>query len=111
MQSNKPFLTYTQQIDKLKHEKNLVIANREYAEYMLKRISYYALISGYKKLFRNPTTRKYKDNTTFEEIVALYKFDGTIDTFIAQTSNVTKNELLHEMGFPESWKKVSSFKV
>ena len=57
---------------------NLIISDRSYAEEMLKRVSYYALISGYKKLFRNPTTRKYKDNTTFEEIIALYKFDESL---------------------------------
>ena len=74
----KPFLSYTQQLDKLEKDKNLVIADRLYAESMLRRISYFALISGYKNLFRNPTTWKYKDNTTFEEIVALYKFDESL---------------------------------
>ena len=78
MQTNKPFLAYAQQIEKLEKEKNLVIMDRDYAEAMLKRISYFALISGYKNLFRNPTTRKYKDGTTFEEIVALYKFDESL---------------------------------
>jgi len=78
MQQNKPFLSYTQLLDKLEKDKNLVIADRAYAEAMLKRVSYFALISGYKKLFRNPTTWKYKDNTTFEEIVALYRFDENL---------------------------------
>ena len=119
MQVNKPFLTYTQQMDKLEYDKNLVIADREYAESMLKRISYYALISGYKKLFRNPTTKKYKDSTTFEEIVALYRFDERLrELFLKhllqieqKINNVSYCELLHEMGFPETWKKVSSFKI
>jgi len=75
MQITKPFLTYTQQMDKLVNEKNLVIRDRTSAENTLKQISYFALIGGYKKLFRNPTTWKYKDGTTFEEIVALYRFD------------------------------------
>jgi len=78
MQSNKPFLTYTQQLDKLINEKNLVVDDRDSAEATLKRVSYFALIGGYKKLFRNPTTRKYKDDTAFEEIVALYKFDENL---------------------------------
>jgi len=78
MQKSKPFLSYTQQMDKLEHEKNLVIADRSYAETVLKRLSYFALISGYKKLFMNPTTWKYKDNTTFEEVVALYRFDENL---------------------------------
>ena len=35
----KPFLTYTQQVDKLKNEKNLIIENKKYAAEMLKQIS------------------------------------------------------------------------
>ena len=78
MPTPKPFLTYEQQLYKLTSEKNLVINDREYAEKMLKQIGYFALVSGYKELFRNPTTKKYKDGTTFEEIVALYKFDASL---------------------------------
>ena len=74
----KPFLSYSQQIDKLINEKNLQIRDKAYAEETLKRISYFALISGYKDLYRNPTIKKYKDGTTFEEIVALYKFDENL---------------------------------
>jgi len=71
----KPFLTYQQQLDKLENEKGLLIPDRNIAEQYLKRIGYFALIGGYKKPFKNSTTRKYKDNTTFNEIVALYRFD------------------------------------
>jgi abortive infection bacteriophage resistance protein len=78
MPSTKPFLNYEQQLDKLIYEKNLVIGDRNYAEKFLKQIGYFTLVSGYKELFRNPTTKKYKDGTTFEEIVALYKFDASL---------------------------------
>jgi len=78
MPTRKPFLTYEQQLDMLIDEKNLVIVNRQYAEKILKQISYFSLVSGYKELFRNPSTKKYKDGTTFEEIVALYKFDESL---------------------------------
>ncbi|MCD8348888.1 MAG: Abi family protein [Lachnospiraceae bacterium] len=71
----KCFLTYEQQIDKLINEKGLLIADREYAENVLKRTSYYSLISGYKDLFKNPTTKAYRDGTRLEDIVALYDFD------------------------------------
>ena len=74
----KPFLTYDGQIEKLEKEKNLVITDREYAELMLKQIGYFGLISGYKDLFKNKTTNKYKDGTTFEDILALYKFDENL---------------------------------
>jgi len=36
MTTPKPFMTYTQQIDKLTNEKNLIITNKDYAEHMLK---------------------------------------------------------------------------
>ena len=42
---------------------------------ILKQTSYYSLISGYKDIFKNPTTKKYKDGTRFEDIVELYYFD------------------------------------
>lgn len=71
----KPFLTYVQQIDKLKNEKNLIIEDEGYATEMLKQIGYFKLIGGYKHLFKNKTTKKFKDNTRFEDIVQLYMFD------------------------------------
>lgn len=71
----KPFLTYVQQIDKLKNEKNLIIEDEDYATEMLKQIGYFKLIGGYKHLFKNKTTKKFKDNTRFEDIVQLYMFD------------------------------------
>ena len=74
----KPFLTYTQQIDKLKNEKNLIIDDVYYATEMLKQIGYFKLIGGYKHLFKNKTTKKFKDNTHFEDIVQLYLFDEAL---------------------------------
>ena len=78
MTTPKPFMTYNQQINKLTNEKNLIISDRQYAEHMLKQIGYFSLISGYKDLYRNPTTKDYKDGTTFDEIIALYKFDESL---------------------------------
>ena len=70
----KPFMTYDQQIEKLK-SKHLVIANEVAAKETLRQIGYYALITGYKDLFKDPTTRNYRDGTTLDDIVALYHFD------------------------------------
>ena len=75
MSARKPFLSYEQQLDKLEKEKGLSIPNREYAENMLRQISYFTLISGYKEPFKNSTTKQYKDGVTFDEIVALYELD------------------------------------
>lgn len=72
------FLTYEQQIEKLINDKNLIITDKTYAIATLKQIGYFALIGGYKGLFKNSTTKKYKDGTHFEDIVALYKFDENL---------------------------------
>jgi hypothetical protein len=34
-----------------------------------------------------------------------------IERFIAKTTHITYNELLHEMGFPINWTKISAYKV
>ena len=48
------FLSYEEQLKKLREEKALNILDKDYALEMLKRYSYYSLISGYKKEFKNP---------------------------------------------------------
>lgn len=74
----KPFLSFDDQIHNLETCKNLVISNHEYAKTMLQQIGYFGLIGGYKTPFKNPTTKKYRDGTRFEDIVALYKFDENL---------------------------------
>lgn len=74
----KIFLSYDQQIEKLKNEKNLQIDDEAYAKEILRQTSYYSLIGGYKDIFKNPTTKKYKDGTKFEDIVELYYFDESL---------------------------------
>lgn len=70
----KPFLAYPQQIQKLK-DKHLIILDDDEAKLTLQRYGYFALISGYKDLFKNPTTKDYRDGTTLDDLVALYRFD------------------------------------
>lgn len=50
---SKPFMTYEQQIAKLRDEKELAIPNELYAKKMLMQNSYFALITGYKLLFKD----------------------------------------------------------
>ena len=76
--SQKIFTTFPEQIDILKNEKHLVISDPQSAEEILKRIGYFPLFGGYKHLFRIPLTKKYKNGTTFDEIVALYDFDSEL---------------------------------
>lgn len=71
----KPFLTYEQLLDKLITEKKLTINSKNEAEAMLKRLSYFSLVSGYKDPFKNPSTGTYKYGIEFGHLVELYNFD------------------------------------
>lgn len=83
----KPFMTYAQQIQKMK-DKHLLIPDEAAAETALRTIGYFSLVSGYKDLFKNPTTRDYRDGTTFDDILALYHFDESL-------RELTLRHLLH----------------
>lgn len=71
----KPFISYSSQINKLRHDKKLIIEDDDFAVSLLQNIGYYALIGGYKHPFINTHTRRYENDTRFEDIVALYYFD------------------------------------
>lgn len=83
----KPFMTYDQQIEKLR-KKNLLISDDEAAKKILQQYSYFALVGGYKDLFKNPTTKCYQDGTKLTDILALYRFDE-------QLRELTFRYLLH----------------
>ena len=72
---SKPFLTYDDQIKKLTDDKQMKIADPAYAKTVLKDIGYFSLIGGYKTPFIDPMTRVYQNDTSFEDVLALYQFD------------------------------------
>lgn len=74
----KPFLTYEQQLIKLRDEKHIVIADEAETLCKLQQVGYYSLVSGYKHLFRIPAQKIYKEGTAFEELVSLYEFDEAL---------------------------------
>ena len=78
MAGAKQFLTFSQQVEYLKSEKEIAVSDDQFAEEILQRIGYFALMGGYKELFRIPFTKKYKTGTSFDEIVALYQFDAEL---------------------------------
>ena len=75
---DKPFKSYDELIVFLQRDKNLIISNTDYAKRILTKTSYFSLITGYKDTFKNLTTGKYKDGTTFEDIYKLYQFDNEL---------------------------------
>jgi len=48
---DKPFLTFDQQIMKLKDEYNLIIQDEDFAKETLSSLSYYDLINGYQFIY------------------------------------------------------------
>ena len=78
---NKPFLTYEQQIVKLKEEKKLTIADDEFAIGLLKKYSYFDLISGYKEMFKTKNG-EYKLHVSIEDIYELYCFDDNLRALV-----------------------------
>ena len=95
----KIFLNYDQQIEKLKSEKNLRIDDTAYATDILRQTSYYSLIGGYKDIFKNPTTKKYKDGTRFEDIVELYYFDESLRQLLLRYFIKVENEIKSQVSY------------
>lgn len=93
-------MTYEQQIQKLR-DKNLTITDENEAKSILQQDGYYALITGYKDLFKNPSTKNYRDGTTLQDILALYQFGD---------QQISHDGLLRIMGFPQNWKKLTSYR-
>lgn len=57
--------------------KNMIVNDKEKALKNIEKYSYYSIINGYKAVFKGGNN-KYKENTSFEEIFALYEFDKNI---------------------------------
>lgn len=86
--NDKPFLTYEQQIQKL-IDKGLTIHDCKAATALLKKHSYFALVSGYKKPFK-AKNGLYKPHSSLDDIYSLYVFDDTLRTIIFR--NILKVE-------------------
>lgn len=77
MPVKKPFLTYAQQLSKLR-DKGLTISDEKHAIDILTQIGYFSLVNGYKTPFKDINTGQYKNGTTFEDIENLYYFDEAL---------------------------------
>jgi abortive infection bacteriophage resistance protein len=74
----KPFLTYDQQISKLRDEKGLAIPDEAHAIEILTQIGYFSLVNGYKTPFKDSVTGQYRNGAAFEDIENLYYFDEAL---------------------------------
>ena len=72
----KEALTYDEQVDKLIYEHNLIVADREYAVSVLKKVNYYRLSAYGIGLKQVDDKEKYIDGITLESLYSLYEFDS-----------------------------------
>lgn len=74
LKEHQPAFTITMQIDNLK-SKGLIINDENYAQEMLRNVSYFSLIKAYSLGLKNKDGN-YHAGTAFEDIVQLYKFNS-----------------------------------
>lgn len=60
--------------------KNVSIKNEVVAKYYIEKYSYYSIVNSYKWIFK--IGEKYKNNASFEEIFAIYKFDKALKIIV-----------------------------
>lgn len=75
--STQRFLTLDGQIDLLTAQ-GLSIPDPAHAKEVLSDIGYYELVNGYKALYKCENSSVYRAGTTFDDLLALYKFDENL---------------------------------
>lgn len=74
--------TYDEQIDHLQFKHGLIIPDRARATEILKTVNYYRL-SAYGIDLLDKNTDRYRNNTSIEQIYALYQFDSRLRNIIS----------------------------
>lgn len=98
----KPFLDYPARIEHLKR-KQLIINDEFSATTALEKVGYYALINGYKDIFKDPATNSFYPGTTFDNIYN--KLKKTIKKFNPS------DKTMELMSFPTNWMSILRIKV
>lgn len=81
---DRPFMTYDQQIHKLKNDYGLSIPNHQFAIKALSSLSYYDLVNGYKECFMPNGT--YINGLTIEYLYTFLHFDRGIQNILFKYS-------------------------
>lgn len=87
---DKPFLPYEQQIQKLR-EHNIIVNNESLAIEVLRSVSYYSIVNGYKYAFSH--SGDYPEGTTFETLYTVHLISVDLSNLLL------KNILLVEKSF------------
>lgn len=88
---DKPFKTYEELLVKLRDEKKLIVPDDARVIELLKKHSYFSLVSGYKSLFKLPNG-EYRSGTTIDDLLALFEFDESLrDIFFHNIQLIEKH--------------------
>lgn len=91
---SKTYKTTDELIEILK-SKNVSISDKNIAKYYIEKYSYYSIVNSYKWIFKE--NNKYKDNASFKEIFAMYKFDKKLKIiilkYILEVESVVKTKI------------------
>ncbi len=103
MGTDKDFLTYNQQMKKLRNKKNIV-CERSKDKSILVRIGYFNLINGYKTPFVcgiDPVTKEhiYLPNTSVEHFYCLKKFDDSLRILLLKYITQVEEEVRTLTGY------------
>lgn len=86
---DKPFLTFDEQIEKLKNDYNLIINDYEFALEALSSLSYYDLINGYQSIYM--INGKYIDGITMEQLYSTHILNKNIQGVLLKYATYVEN--------------------
>ena len=101
MQYDKPFKTYSQQIEILKSRGITVYAEDKLNEHILSTVSYYSLINGYKEelLDKRCNFERFKKEFTIERLYNLHLFDSELQGIVFKYVIAVENSLKTKLSY------------
>ena len=79
--------------------KALTINDDEQAKRKLSQIGYFSLIGSYKHPFKDKTTKKYRNNVTFDDIVMLYTLDMDLRNLFLKHLLIIERSVKSQMAY------------
>lgn len=94
---DRPFITYDEQIEKLKDKYGLLIEDEDFARKALSTISYYDLINGYQECFK--PNGKYINGVSIEYLYNFHFFDKGFQNILIKHSLLIENIFKTKMSY------------
>lgn len=86
---DRPFLTFEQQISRLRDDYSLIIENDFFAIEALTSVSYYDLVNGYKSIYM--INNKYEDGVSIEMLFSTHLYNKNIQGVLMKYSTYVEN--------------------